>query len=105
MPAVARIKALTWAGSFAIVQDDYAAARSALAESLALSRELGYDQGIATAQMYFGTVAWKQGDYAAALSLQDKLALLHVNLFVETSPAPVDGLTSAHRRILQTRPP
>src|SRR5271169_789183 len=30
-----------------------------------------------------------KGDYAAALKLQDKLAPLHVNLFVETSPAPV----------------
>src|SRR6202042_683103 len=30
-----------------------------------------------------------RGDYAAALKLQDKLAPLHVNLFVETSPAPV----------------
>jgi 4-hydroxy-tetrahydrodipicolinate synthase len=30
-----------------------------------------------------------RGDYAAALKLQDKLAPLHMNLFVETSPAPV----------------
>jgi len=30
-----------------------------------------------------------RGDYAAALNLQDKLAPLHVNLFVETSPAPI----------------
>jgi len=29
-----------------------------------------------------------RGDFAAALQLQDKLALLHINLFVETSPAP-----------------
>ena len=29
-----------------------------------------------------------RGDYAAALTLQDKLAPLHLNLFVETSPAP-----------------
>jgi 4-hydroxy-tetrahydrodipicolinate synthase len=29
------------------------------------------------------------GDYAAALTLQDKLAPLHINLFVETSPAPI----------------
>jgi 4-hydroxy-tetrahydrodipicolinate synthase len=28
-------------------------------------------------------------DFTAALKLQDKLAALHVNLFVETSPAPV----------------
>jgi 4-hydroxy-tetrahydrodipicolinate synthase len=30
-----------------------------------------------------------KGDFAAALKLQDKLAPLHVNLFVETSPAPI----------------
>jgi 4-hydroxy-tetrahydrodipicolinate synthase len=30
-----------------------------------------------------------KGDYAAALKLQDKLAPLHINLFIETSPAPI----------------
>jgi 4-hydroxy-tetrahydrodipicolinate synthase len=30
-----------------------------------------------------------RNDYAAALDLQDKLAPLHINLFIETSPAPV----------------
>ena len=30
-----------------------------------------------------------KGDFAAALKLQDKLRPLHINLFVETSPAPV----------------
>ena len=30
-----------------------------------------------------------KGDYKTALRLQDKLAPLHINLFVETSPAPV----------------
>jgi len=29
-----------------------------------------------------------RGDFGAALKLQDKLAPLHINLFVETSPAP-----------------
>jgi 4-hydroxy-tetrahydrodipicolinate synthase len=29
-----------------------------------------------------------RGDYRAALKLQDKLAPLHINLFIETSPAP-----------------
>jgi 4-hydroxy-tetrahydrodipicolinate synthase len=33
--------------------------------------------------------ACRKGDYATALALQDKLAPLHQNLFVETSPAPV----------------
>jgi 4-hydroxy-tetrahydrodipicolinate synthase len=30
-----------------------------------------------------------KGDYTAALKLQDKLTPLHINLFVETSPAPI----------------
>jgi 4-hydroxy-tetrahydrodipicolinate synthase len=30
-----------------------------------------------------------KGDFQASLKLQDKLALLHTNLFVETSPAPI----------------
>jgi 4-hydroxy-tetrahydrodipicolinate synthase len=30
-----------------------------------------------------------RGDFATALKLQDKLAPLHINLFVETSPAPI----------------
>ena len=30
-----------------------------------------------------------KGDFKTALKLQDKLALLHTNLFVETSPAPI----------------
>ncbi len=30
-----------------------------------------------------------KGDFSAALKLQDKLAPLHVNLFIETSPAPI----------------
>jgi 4-hydroxy-tetrahydrodipicolinate synthase len=33
--------------------------------------------------------ACRRGDYAAALQLQDQLSPLHINLFVETSPAPV----------------
>jgi 4-hydroxy-tetrahydrodipicolinate synthase len=30
-----------------------------------------------------------RGDYAAALKLQDKLTPLHINIFCETSPAPI----------------
>ncbi len=30
-----------------------------------------------------------RGDYATALTFQDKLTPLHINLFVETSPAPI----------------
>jgi len=34
-------------------------------------------------------VACLKGDFAASLKLQDKLSPLHLNLFVETSPAPI----------------
>src|ERR1700691_1742687 len=34
-------------------------------------------------------MACLKGDFAAALKLQDKLAPLHINLFVESSPAPI----------------
>jgi 4-hydroxy-tetrahydrodipicolinate synthase len=33
--------------------------------------------------------ACQKGDYVTAQKLQDKLAPLHINLFVETSPAPI----------------
>jgi 4-hydroxy-tetrahydrodipicolinate synthase len=33
--------------------------------------------------------ACRKGDFATALALQDKLSPLHINLFVETSPAPI----------------
>src|ERR1044072_4413530 len=33
--------------------------------------------------------ACQRGDYATALKLQDKLAPLHINIFCETSPAPI----------------
>ena len=42
-----------------------------------------------------------KGDFAAALKLQDKLAPLHINLFIETSPAPVKYAMSLHRQVRQ----
>ena len=42
-----------------------------------------------------------KGDFAAALKLQDKLAPLHINLFVETSPAPIKYAMSLHRQVRQ----
>src|SRR5258708_28513678 len=35
-----------------------------------------------------------KGDYATALKLHDKLSPLHINLFVETSPAPIKSAMS-----------
>src|SRR6201999_3218913 len=43
-----------------------------------------------------------KGDFGAALKLQDKLAPLHVNLFVETSPAPVKYALSLLRKCSNT---
>ena len=44
---------------------------------------------IVGAGVYVGPCACLRGDFTAALRLQDKLAPLHINLFVETSPAPM----------------
>ena len=49
-----RVKALNGAGSLAIDQGDYQGARDLLAESIRLSRELGYRRGEATALVYLG---------------------------------------------------
>src|SRR5690348_11442836 len=43
-----------------------------------------------------------RGDFAAALKLQDKLAPLHQNLFIETSPAPVKYGLSVLGKIADT---
>jgi 4-hydroxy-tetrahydrodipicolinate synthase len=34
-------------------------------------------------------LAWQKGDVATALKIHDKLMPLHINLFAETSPAPI----------------
>ena len=47
----------------------------------------------------------RRGDFAAALKLQDKLAPLHMNLFVETSPAPVKYAMSLIGKCSETRAP
>jgi tetratricopeptide (TPR) repeat protein len=63
-------------GVVAREQGDYAAARSLLEESLALSREIGDKQGIAMSLDNLGIVAQGQGDYAATRSLhEESLAL------------------------------
>jgi 4-hydroxy-tetrahydrodipicolinate synthase len=43
-----------------------------------------------------------RGDYATALTLQDKLMPLHQNLFIETSPAPVKYALSLLGKIAET---
>jgi len=43
-----------------------------------------------------------RGDFAAALTLQDKLMPLHQNLFVETNPAPAKYALSVLGRCADT---
>ncbi len=63
---VARAKVLLAAGWLARDQADYNTARTLLAESLALARELGDKHGIAWSLTILGVVARYQGDHAAA---------------------------------------
>ena len=65
----ARAKALHGAGMLAFYQGDYASARSQYVESLAIFRELGNRQGIASSLNDLGIVTHGHGDYAAARSL------------------------------------
>ena len=66
---VARAKALHGAGWLAFVQGDFPAARHLLEESLAVAREVGYRQDIASCLSNLGFLALAQGDQAAAHAL------------------------------------
>jgi 4-hydroxy-tetrahydrodipicolinate synthase len=46
--------------------------------------------------------ACQQGNYAAALKLQDKLMPLHTALFIETNPAPAKYALSVLGKCAQT---
>ena len=67
-----RAKALNGAGALAVSQGDYVEARALHGESLAISRQLGDQQGIANALHNLGNVALNQGDYAAARALYEE---------------------------------
>src|SRR5207245_492958 len=51
---------------------DFAAARLALKESLAVAQELGHRTGIAQALTSLGHVVHRQGDYSAACALYEQ---------------------------------
>jgi tetratricopeptide (TPR) repeat protein len=57
---------------FALPQNDYAAARAHLEESLTMRRELGDRVGIANSLSNLGNAALEQGDYAAARTLYEE---------------------------------
>jgi predicted ATPase/transcriptional regulator with XRE-family HTH domain len=70
-----RAQALFGVGQLARWQNDYAAARGAFTESLAIARERGDTWSMTQARFELGNIAWLQGDYAVARSqLMESLA-------------------------------
>ena len=63
---VGRAQALEAAGRLALFQQDHAAARACMEESLALKRELGEERSIASSLYNLGMVVQSQGDYRQA---------------------------------------
>lgn len=75
-----RAKALAGGGWLTRLQSDYAAARPLLEESLAISRELDYRQGIARALHELGALARDTGDYSAARPLLEESLVIRQEL-------------------------
>ena len=67
-----RAKALQGAGVLAALQSDYDMARTLFEESLAVFRDLGNKQGIATVLNGLGNIAQERGDYSAAGALHEE---------------------------------
>ena len=67
-----RAKALVRLGGLALYQNDYAAARPRIEESLALCREIGDRKGVARALSGLAVVATYQGDLAAARAYDEE---------------------------------
>ncbi len=67
-PTPTRARALSGAGSLALMQGDYVGARGWYEKSLALGQALEDKQGVARVLGNLGMVADRQGDYAAARS-------------------------------------
>jgi non-specific serine/threonine protein kinase len=78
-PAAARARALHFLGNLALDLGDGARARALYQASLALRRELGDRQGIATSLTGLGLVAADEGDYEEARRLHgESLSILQV---------------------------
>ena len=75
-PTVARAKALCAAGDLAYYQDDYAAARPLLEESVELCRTLELKRELASALGALGVLLDVQGDLAAARPLLEESEVL-----------------------------
>jgi predicted ATPase/class 3 adenylate cyclase len=67
-----RANALNAAGLMAYRQDDFAAARTLLEESLAIRRQLGDLKGIGAAAGNLGMVVLDEGDFASARTLHEE---------------------------------
>ena len=67
-PTADRIAALRWAGEFAGLLGDTAAAEVHLTESLTLARQVGDKAGIALALRAIGSAAFLHGDVAASIA-------------------------------------
>lgn len=67
-----RSGALNGLGMLTLNQGEYAAARAALEESLALRRAVGSQEGVADALNNLGIVAFRQGDYETAQQLYEE---------------------------------
>ena len=75
-PTSARAKAQLGAGVLTFLQCDYDRARGRLEEAMALYRDLGDDQGVASASQTLGSIARERGDYARSEALHgESLAL------------------------------
>ncbi len=78
VPAAVRARVATSTGALAAAQGDFAAARAAFEECLALKRELGDLEGVAAALTNLGTLAYEQDDLDTAWTIhQEALALKH----------------------------
>ena len=78
--AAIRISALRWAGELAGLQGDGASAKTHLAESLALAREVGDKRGVATALRAIGSAAIASGDVAVGIGALSEAATLFKEL-------------------------
>jgi len=81
-----RAKAFRWLGTLTYFQGNYAAARSAYEQSLALSQEMQDMDNIAEAFFYLADTAASQGDAAAAR-----------NLYAQARSLALDNLTSLRK--------